>query len=280
MSDTVPPPARTFAEGARYLSRGFDLMRARPRLLVIGMIPAVVVFVVFLAAFVLLLMNVVDLASWLTPFADDWNDTLRSILRVCLAIAIVVGVVILMPVTFTGITLTVGDPFYEHIWRQCEEMLGPQPLGDGLGFWRSALDGLKLAAVGLGCSLIVLLSGFIPVIGPVLGICLGVSLSGRILARELLSRAFEARGLTAEQQRELLLPHSRAVWGFGITTQACFLVPLGGVLVMPTAVAGATAFAREVLRQADSVVPGELVKKGTWEPPAVPPPPPPRPREW
>jgi CysZ protein len=35
------------------------------------------------------------------------------------------------------------------------------------------------------------------------------------------------------------------VLGFGVATQLWFLVPLGGVLVMPAAVAGATILARE-----------------------------------
>ena len=37
------------------------------------MIPALITGVLFLAAFVALAWNVVDLAAWLTPFADDWS---------------------------------------------------------------------------------------------------------------------------------------------------------------------------------------------------------------
>ncbi len=211
------------------------------------MVPAFVVFCILSAAFVLLVLNLGNVTAWLTPFADDWTEAIRTLVRVLLAVAIVVGCVMLWSATFTGITLTVGDPFYERIWRATEEMIGPAKLGDGVGFWRSALDGLKLAVVGLGFSILVLCSGFIPVIGPVFGVVLGVVLSGRLLARGLLARPMEARGLDGAAQKELLRPYRRAVLGFGVVTQACFLVPFGGVLVMPVAVAGATVLAREIL---------------------------------
>ncbi|WP_134766232.1 EI24 domain-containing protein [Nocardioides sp. 1609] len=252
---------RDFGYGAQCLGRGWRLLRTRPRLLVLGMVPAFLVFCVLAVAFVLLLLNVVSIAAWLTPFADGWVDPLRSLVRVLLAVLIVVASVLLWTATFTGLTLTVGDPFYERIWRATEEMIGPVPLGDGLGFWRSALDGLKLAAVGLSFSVLVLLSGFIPVIGPVLGIILGLTLSGRMLARELISRALEARGMDAAAQKELLRPYRRSVLGFGVVTQACFFVPLGGVLVMPVAVAGATVLAREILDDVPAL-PYPVVKAG------------------
>ncbi|GAA5150296.1 EI24 domain-containing protein [Nocardioides marinquilinus] len=236
-----------YAHGASYLGRGWQLMRQRPRLLLLGMVPALVVFVVLAAAFVLLLLNLGGVAAWVTPFADDWWTPLRAVVRLGAAVVLVVASVLLWIATFTALTLTVGDPFYEKIWRECEAMLGPTELGDGLGFWRSAVDGLKLTALGILTSLIVLLSGLLPVIGPVLGLLLGVTLSGRALGREVLSRPLEGRDLDRHAQRALLDPHRRAVHGYGVVTQLCFLVPLGGVLVMPVAVAGATAMARDIL---------------------------------
>ncbi len=86
-----------------------------------------------------------------------------------------------------------------------------------------------------------------PVVGPAVGIVLGTAFSGRLVARELLGRPLEARGLDAAAQRTLLAPYRSRVLGFGVATQLCFLVPLGAVLVMPAAVAGAAMLARDVL---------------------------------
>lgn len=252
---------RDYLDGAACLGRGWRLLRQRPRLLLLGMVPALIVWLVLAAAFLALVLNLGDVASWMTPFADGWAEAVRQPVRFFVGLALVVGAVLLWSATFTGLTLTVGDPFYERIWRACEDMLGPVKLGNGLGFWHSAFDGLKLTLIGLLTSVVVLLSGFIPVLGPVLGIALGLLLSGRLLARELLGRPLEARGMDRGAQKALLDPHRRQVLGLGVATQACFFVPLGGVLVMPVAVAAATVLARDVLPdERGPAYAGELTK--------------------
>jgi CysZ protein len=238
---------RDYLAGAACLGRGWQLLRQRPRLLLLGMVPALLVWVLLAAAFLALVLHLGEVTAWLTPFADGWVDGLRQAVRFFLGLALVVGSVLLWSAVFTGLTLIVGDPFYERIWRATEDLLGPVKLGAGLGFWHSARDALTLAVVGIVSSVVVLLSGFVPVLGPVLGIDLGVLFSGRLLARELVSRPLEARGLDAAAQKVLLAPHRRRVLGLGVATQACFFVPFGAVLVMPVAVAGATVLARDVL---------------------------------
>jgi CysZ protein len=231
--------------GAGYLRRGLGFLRTRPRLLLLGMVPALIVFVLLAAAFVVLLLRVDDLVGWATPFADDWVGWLRTTVRVLLAVAVLVGALLLSSALFVGLTLTLGDPFYEHVWRETEKALGgPVPVHEP-GFWAAARDGARLVAVGLGFSVLVLLSGFVPVVGPVAGIVLGVVFSGRLLARELLDRPLVARGLDEPARRRALQERRSVVLGFGVATQLWFLVPLGGVLVMPAAVAGATILARE-----------------------------------
>lgn len=90
------------------------------------------------------------------------------------------------------------------------------------------------------------LIGLIPVVGSTVAAVLGFLLTARLLARELTSRAFEAHGLPLAARRQLLSSRRWRVLGFGVATQACFLVPLGAIAVMPAAVAGATMLAREL----------------------------------
>jgi CysZ protein len=238
---------RDYLDGAAFLGRGWRLLRQRPRLLLLGMLPALIVWLVLAGLFVTLLLHLGEVTDWMTPFADDWDETLRSVLRWGLGLAVVLASLLLWASTFTGITLTVGDPFYERVWRGTEDLLGPVKLGDGLGFWESVRDGLKLAVVGLGISLLVLVSGFVPVVGPFLAVALGIILSGRMLARDLVENPLAARGMDKAAQRRFLDPHRRQVHGFGMVCQACFLVPFGGVLIMPAAIAGATALVRDLL---------------------------------
>ncbi len=215
----------------------------------LGLVPALLVLVGILAALVGLLSGAGELAAWLTPFADDWAGGLRSVVRLLLAFALVGGAVVVASLVFTGLTLAVGDPFYERIWAATEEMLGDPPAGDGVGWWRSVLDGLALAGLGLLMGLLVLVLGLLPVVGAAVGLVGGLLVSGRLLAGELLARPLEARGLDRHQRRELLRGRRGPVWGFGLATQAFFLVPLGAVVVMPGAVAGATMLARDLLAE-------------------------------
>src|SRR5690606_40100063 len=94
-----------------------------------------------------------------------------------------------------------------------------------------------------------LLIGFIPVVGGVTASVIGIVLNGRILARELAGRAFDARGLTGYSRSELLGAGRARVIGFGVATQLCFLVPFGAIVTMPAAVAGSTLLARDLLRR-------------------------------
>ena len=241
--------------GPAYLLRGLGLWRTRPRLMLLGVVPAALVLLTLLGALAALLWRVDDLAAWSTPFADDWADPWRPLVRVLLAAAVVLGAVLLSTVVFTGLTLAVGDPFYERIWAAVEEQLGDAPDGDGIPWWRSVRDGLALAATGLLVGVLLLVVGLVPVVGTLTALLAGLALGGRLLAAELLARPLEARGLDRHARKELLRRRRTTVWGFGLATQACFLVPLGAVAVMPAAVAGATMLARDLLRPAEMTLP-------------------------
>lgn len=233
--------------GPAYLVRGLALWRSRPRLMLLGAVPALLVLLVLLSALTALVWRVGDLAAWATPFADGWSDPWQPLVRLLVAVAVVVGAVLLSTVVFTGLTLAVGDPFYERIWAGVEEQLGGAPDGAGSSWWRSARDGLALAGTGMLVALLLLVVGLVPVVGSITALLAGLALGGRLLAAELLARPLEARGLDRRARRALLRRRRATVWSFGLATQACFLVPFGAVAVMPAAVAGATMLARDLL---------------------------------
>ncbi|HWJ67662.1 MAG TPA: EI24 domain-containing protein [Nocardioides sp.] len=236
-----------FGRGAGFLLRGLRLWRERPRLMLLGIIPALIVAALVVTAFVVLVMYADDVIDWATPFADDWSDTIRSAFRVLLLLLVLAGAAMLAVVTFTGLTLAVGDPFYEKIWKEVELSLGGDVPASGVGWWRGILDGLGLVLLGIGTAVLVFLIGLLPLVGAVVGFTLGLVLAGRLLAGELVSRPLEARGMDRAARNALMKQHRGAMLGFGVCVQACFLVPLGGILVMPAAVAGATYLAREAL---------------------------------
>jgi CysZ protein len=250
MTSAGPPrrgALRRFLSGAGTLFRGFRLWGVRPGTMWLALLPALLVFVALAAAIVALGAAAPGIAAGLTPFADDWTDPWRELVRAAVGLALVLGAVWLAVTAFTGLTLAVGDPFYERVWRATEQHEGGPVPDDPPGFWRAAGSALLLVLAGLGVAVLVALLGLIPVVGTVVGTVVGVVLSGRLLAAELVTRPLEARGLTGAARRAALRGRGAELLGFGVATQLCFLVPLGAVVVMPAAVSGATLLAREAV---------------------------------
>ena len=232
------------------LLRGFGYWRRRPGLMGLGLIPAAIVALLFLAGLVALGIALPDITVSITPFADGWPGIWATVIRITVGTALVGAALVLVAVSFTALTLSVGEPFYERIWRAVEDDLGEVQLDGDFGFWRSVRDGLGLVLRGGGVALLAALLGFVPVAGGILGTVIGVTLTGWLLADELSSRALSARGLDHAARRRLMRSHRARVLGFGVATQLCFLIPLGAVATMPAAVAGSTALARSLLTPA------------------------------
>lgn len=242
--------------GARMLLRGFGFWRRDPGVMLLGLVPAAIVFIGLVWGLVALGLGLPGLVDWATPFADGWQEFWRSAFRALVTVVVFAGAAVLAFVTFTALTLIVGDPFYERIWKAVEADIGGSVPSEGPSFWSGVGGALVLVLQGLVSAVIVGAAGFVPVVGGVLAAVLGAVLTGRLLARELAARAFDARRLDPELRRALIRTHRWRFLGFGVATQLCFLVPLGAIAAMPAAVAGATMLARSVLDEVHPIGPG------------------------
>ncbi|MFF2272276.1 EI24 domain-containing protein [Agromyces sp. NPDC058136] len=236
-----------FFSGVRMLVRGFAFWAKRPRVMLLGLIPAAIVFLLVVAALVGLGFGLPSFTDWLTPWASGWPDPWPGLVRGAIGAVILAAAVVLAAVTFTAVTLAVGDPFYEQIWHAVETELGGEVPEHGPGFWRAVGDSLVLIGTGALIAIGVALAGLVPLVGAFVGPVLGVVLSGRLLAAELTSRAFAARGVHGDARRRMLRGRRASLFGFGVATQLCFMVPLGAVISMPAAVAGSTMLARAAI---------------------------------
>ncbi len=242
---------REFFSGVRLLGAGLRMWVTAPRLMLIGAVPALLVAALYLVGLVLLALNLDAIAAWLTPFAADWQEPFRSGVRITAALAILAVTALLAVYTFVTLTLLIGDPFYERIWHAVEDRLGGIPDEREQPFWPSVVRGvaealrLLLATAALG--ILLFAGGFIPVVGQTLIPVLAALVGGWFLAIELTGFAFEARGLRLRERRRALAGSRARTLGFGMATYLVFLVPLGAVIVMPAAVAGATLLTRGVL---------------------------------
>ena len=241
--------------GVASLVRGFGYWRRRPGLIALGLIPAAIVALVLRGRARLPRLRTCPDQEAVTPFADGWPSLWRDVIRTAIGTAALGAALVLVAVTFTALTLIVGEPFYERIWRAVELDLGQAVPDEDYGFWRSVGDGLSLVARGAGIAVVAGLLGLVPVIGGVLGTIFGITFTGWLLADELSSRALTARGFDRDARAALLRGGRARALGFGVATQLCFLVPLGAVAMMPAAVAGSTGLARELIHRGAAAVP-------------------------
>ncbi|MFO7690534.1 MAG: EI24 domain-containing protein [Cryobacterium sp.] len=248
---TVLGPVRQFAAGAGFLGQGLRLWGTSPKLMLIGAIPAFLVGVVFVVGMVGLALNLPALTEAITPFAETWTEPWRTGARVGAGAVLAVVSVLILVYSYTAITLLVGAPFYERIWRTVETRLGSAPTEQSSGFIRSAVrsvaDSLRLLVPAVGVGIVIVLCGLLPVVGQMVAFTLSAGFGGWLLVMELSGLAFDARGFTLRQRRETLARSRASSLGFGVSTYILFLIPGAAVFVMPAAVAGATLLSRSTL---------------------------------
>ncbi|GAA1998081.1 EI24 domain-containing protein [Microbacterium pumilum] len=238
---------REFVRGITLLARGFAYWPRRPGLMALGLVPAAIVAALFLAGLIALGAFLPAITEAMTPFADGWPGLWSTVIRVAIGTALLGAALVLLAVSFTALTLLIGEPFYDRIWRAVESDLGSSGIDADYGFWRALGDGFRLLARGVGVALLAALVGLVPVVGGVLSTILALLLTGWLIADELTPRALTARGIDRAARRELMRHHRARVLGFGVATQLCFLVPLGAIITMPSAVAGSTVLACSLL---------------------------------
>jgi CysZ protein len=245
-------PAKDFFLGLRLLGRGIAIYGRSPGLVLLGLIPALLAFLVLAAAVGTLIYFIQDAAATVTWFADDWSSGVRGATRLLAGLGLV-GVSLLVSVLlFTGLTLTIGEPFYEKISEKVDDRLGGLPNAVDLPWWkdiaRSAADGIRLALVSALIGIPLFAAGFLPIIGQTVVPVVGALVGGWFLTVELTGVAFARRGMSRLRVRRPLLQQRR--WlavGLGAGVFVCFLIPLGAVLIMPAAVAGGTLLTRELM---------------------------------
>jgi CysZ protein len=242
---------RDFLTGVRLFGRGLTILLRTPRLLWLGMLPAVLTTLLLLGGTVALVYWADDLAAWITPFADDWATGLRSAVRVAAGVALVAGALVVGVISFSALTLAVGGPFYEHIAEKVEDDLGGPPVEAELSWWRllwlGIRDGIALVLRSLLYTVPLLVAGFIPVVGQTVVPVLLALVTAWFLALELVAVSFYRRGMDLRQRRAILARRRTLALGLGLPASLLCMIPLAAIVVMPVAFTGGVLVANEVL---------------------------------
>ncbi|MDF5755322.1 EI24 domain-containing protein [Spongiactinospora sp. TRM90649] len=255
---------RAFFGGIGFFFEGLRWCARHPRWWLFGLLPALVALVIYVAALIFLGNRAGELAEFATPFADTWNTVLRDTMRVLLGIVIFGAGLAIAVLTFTALTLIIGEPFYEKLSEKVEESYGEVPQGHDEPLWRSIPRSIRDSLVTLGYVLLFTIPlfalGFVPVIGQTVVPVLGAAVSGFFLTVELTALALERRGMRRKARFGVLRGNKASALGFGVMVFVIFLIPVGAVVAMPVAVSGAAIMVRQ--RLAPAPVNGPLGPEG------------------
>jgi CysZ protein len=240
------------------LGRGLGLVLRAPRLLGLGLLPALIAGLLYAAALSTLIAFLPELSQTVTWFADDWSTGWRDLLRVLAGTALFGAALLLGVLTFTAVTLLMGDPFYERISELVEARYGGVPNEVEIVWWRSLgrslVDSLRLIGISILLGIPLLALGFVPLVGQTVAPVLAGAIGGWLLAVELTGVPFQRRGQRLRDRRRVLRANRPLALGFGVAVFLCFLIPLGAILLMPAAVAGGALLSRRALGQPIDIV--------------------------
>jgi CysZ protein len=244
---------RDLGAGFKYLLEGQRWVARHGKQFGFGLLPGLITLVLYAAALVALALWGEDFVAWATPFADDWSSPWLGLFRGFLTAVLIALALLLSVITFTAVTLLIGQPFYENLSEKVDRDVSPDGtapesgLSLGRELWISARDSLRILVRALLWAVLLFALGFIPVVGQTVVPVIGFMVTGFFLTQELTSVALQRRRVELRDRLALLRTRKTLVWGFGTPLAVSFLIPFVAVFLMPGAVAGATLMARDLL---------------------------------
>ncbi|MET9169940.1 EI24 domain-containing protein [Streptomyces misionensis] len=255
---------RDLGVGFRLLLDGQRWVARHGRQYGFALLPGLIALVLYAIALVALAVWGGDAVSWATPFADHWPSPWQSLFRGFLTAVLFALGLLLAVLTFTAVTLLIGQPFYENLSERVDADVSPEgtaprsdlPLAREL--WISARDSVRILVRALVWGVLLFALGLLPFVGQTVVPVIGFFVTGFFLTEELTAVALQRRGVELRARLALLRSRRMLVWGYGTPLGLVFLVPFVAMFLMPGAVAGATLLARELLGEDREEEPGPV----------------------
>ncbi|MCK4711214.1 MAG: sulfate transporter CysZ [Gammaproteobacteria bacterium] len=180
------------------------------------------------------------IVEWLMSFVPSWLGFLESILW--LFITTLTAVITFF--VFTPVANIIAAPFNAIMAEKVEEKLTGKDINSNVSLMTIVVDSI-MSQIGkliyiLMWSLVLLLISIIPVIN-IISPLLWIIFGSWLLSLEYLDYPMGNHDLTFKQQKETLKKRRGLSLGFGGSVMVLTSIPIINFIVMPVAVAGATA---------------------------------------
>lgn len=225
--------------GASYLLRGFHLIH-RPGLRLYAYIPFTINTLLFTT---LIWLGTAQFSTLINTLLPEWLDWLRWLLWPLFALTMMVIAFFI----FSMIANLIGAPFNGLLAKAVEQQLTGQPINQSSTWaesFREALSAIGMELIKISYFALRAIPLLILFLIPGLNIIapfLWFAFSAWMLALEYMDYPMGNHGITFPEQRQRLQRHHLLGLGFGGATLLANSIPLVNFLVMPSAVAGATA---------------------------------------
>lgn len=235
--------------GASCLIRGLGLI-TQPSLRTFVMIPLLINTIIFSLLIWLGVNQFEALLNWLLP-KGSWLDYFRWLLWPLFALTLL----LIIFYTFTVVANLIASPFNDVLAAKTEQLLSGTLPENSTSDWKQVMKGIVPALIGEGRKIIYFLIRALPLL--VLFLIPGLNVvapflwllfTAWFLALEYSDYPMGNHDITFSEQHDRLKRERMAALGFGGALTLMMMIPVLNFVAMPAAVAGATIFWDERLR--------------------------------
>jgi CysZ protein len=239
------------AIGLGDIGRGLAVLRAHPRLWKWVIAPAIVTLLLVVALVFGIVHAVDPLVAWVTAHLPSW---LASVAGKLLAVLVVIALGFAALFLFTSLAAMIAGPFNEMLSEHVEAAITGRPSppfsfgefvrGAALGATH-AIRRLLNAVVGF---VLVFALGFIPVIGTIAALVIGVWFAASAAAYDCYDAVLARRGMAYRDKLAYLSRHRGRTLGLGAAVAGMLVVPGLNLVALGLGAAGATVAALALQR--------------------------------
>lgn len=245
------------ATGVRDVGRGLAVLKAHSSLWKWLIAPAIISLLLLVAAVVGILHVVDPLVGWLSAHLPSWLASAAGTLLRLLVLALL-GTAALF--VFTTVAGMIAGPFNELLSEHVEAVLTGRPAppfslrelihGAILG----VVHGIRRLVVALLGVVLVLVLGFVPVVGTIAAVLIGAWLAATAASYDCYDAVLSRRAMAYRDKLAYLARHRGRTLGLGLAVAGMLLVPGLNLIALGIGAAGATV-AAEALQATQATQP-------------------------
>jgi CysZ protein len=242
------------AIGVRDVGRGLGVLKAHPSLWKWLIAPAIISLVLLVAAIAGILHTVDPLVGWVGAHLPSWLASVAGTVLYLVVLALLGTAGLFLFATVAGL---IAGPFCEMLSEHVEEVLTGRPSSPFSlrEFVRGALLGIvhairRLITALLG-TVVVFVVGFVPVVGTIAAVVLGLCLAARASSYDCYDAVLARRSMAYRDKLAYLAHYRGRTMGLGLAVAGMLLVPGLNLVALGIGAAGATVAAIEQRRDVD-----------------------------